>query len=209
MRREFTTIFYIMMHIFVKKKFFYTLVKQIYIFFVIETERALSGKLYTQKMEINIFKKIFLPLQQQLYREAFRLLGDSSEAEDAVQNLYLRLWEQRDILCGIKTPQAYCNRLLRNICIDRWRQLKKCNEFSIDDTDVADENLSAFEKSDEKKYVQLYLDALPLLQRRVLQMRIAGHSYKEIATVTGIAEVTVRVIISRLRKGFKTYINNK
>ena len=37
-----------------------------------------------------------MPLQQMLYREAYRMLGDSFEAEDAVQNLYVRLWEQKE-----------------------------------------------------------------------------------------------------------------
>ncbi len=113
------------------------------------------------------------------------------------------------MLHSVKEPQAFCNRLLRNICIDRWRLLKKCNEQQIDDTDIADENISSFEKYDEKQFVQYYLDSLPLLQRRILRMRIAGRSYKEIADVTGIAEVSVRVTISRLRKGFKKYINDK
>ena len=44
------------------------------------------------------FKKQFLPLQQQLYREAYRMLCDSFEAEDALQNLYLKLWEQKENL---------------------------------------------------------------------------------------------------------------
>ena len=33
-----------------------------------------------------------MPLQKMLYREAYKVLGDAFEAEDAVQNLYVRLW---------------------------------------------------------------------------------------------------------------------
>ena len=44
------------------------------------------------------FKRQFMPLQQMLYREAYRMLCDRFEAEDAVQNLYVRLWEQKELL---------------------------------------------------------------------------------------------------------------
>ena len=52
------------------------------------------------------FKTRFLPLHKELYRVALRMLGESNEAEDAVQNLYLRLWERKDELkdfaeCGL------------------------------------------------------------------------------------------------------------
>ena len=52
------------------------------------------------------FKRRFLPLQNLLYREAYRMLCDSFEAEDAVQNLYLRLWERKDELKDIVAPEA-------------------------------------------------------------------------------------------------------
>ena len=66
-----------------------------------------------------------MPLQRMLYREAFKVLGDSFEAEDAMQNLYVRLWEQKEQLDHLVSPEAYCRTVLRNICIDRWRAIKE------------------------------------------------------------------------------------
>ena len=45
-----------------------------------------------------------MPLQQMLYREAYRMLGDSFEAEDAVQNLYVKLWEKKEQLDAVDVP---------------------------------------------------------------------------------------------------------
>ena len=39
-----------------------------------------------------------MPLYKELYRVALHMLGDSNEAEDAVQNLFVKLWERRDTL---------------------------------------------------------------------------------------------------------------
>ena len=52
------------------------------------------------------FKRRFMPLQQMLYREAYRMLCDRFEAEDAVQNLYVRLWEQKELLDHLASPEA-------------------------------------------------------------------------------------------------------
>lgn len=155
------------------------------------------------------FKNLFLSLQSFLYSVAFKLLGDRFEAEDAVQNLYVRLWEQRKELHKVIQPQAYCSRLMRNICIDRLRLIGNFDEASIETVNVIDENLSSFEKIDERRFVHIYIDSLPLQQRRMLQMRMSGCTYEEIASATGITEVGVRVAISRLRKQFKKYLNNK
>ncbi len=156
------------------------------------------------------FKQKFLPLQPMLFREACRILCDRFEAEDAVQNLYLRLWEQKNELQHLISPEAYCLKVLRNICIDRWRVLKKDNELFISDEGQAtDGSMSVFEKNDEKEFVRMYLDSLPQLQRRVVLMRMNGHSYDEIERITGLSGGNIRVIISRLRKKFRDYFNDK
>ena len=46
-------------------------------------------------------------MQSMLYREAYKVLGDAFEAEDAVQNMYVRLWEQKEELGRIVSPEAY------------------------------------------------------------------------------------------------------
>ena len=52
------------------------------------------------------------------------MLCDRFEAEDAVQNLYVKLWERREELNSLVSPEAYCRTMLRNICIDRWRFIR-------------------------------------------------------------------------------------
>ena len=56
------------------------------------------------------------------------MLGDTFEAEDAVQNLYVRLWEQKERLDNLSLPKEYCLKALRNICIDRWRKMRVRDE---------------------------------------------------------------------------------
>lgn len=145
-----------------------------------------------------------MPLQRMLYREAFRMLCDRFEAEDAVQNLYLKLWEQKELLETLVSPEAYCCRILRNICIDRWRVLRAredgllpINESIAGDAPPDTEHLEA------KEFIKHFLAGLPEQHRRVMMMQMSGNGFNEIAEVTGLSEVYVRVIISRIRKRFR------
>ena len=141
-----------------------------------------------------------MPLQQKLYREAYRMLCDQFEAEDAVQNLYLRLWEQREQLDTLIAPEAYCLKMLRNICIDRWRVIRQRDEGTLDDEMfVAD----APPDNDTKDFIEHFLAGLSQEHRRVMQMQMRGMPYDEIAALVGLSEGNIRVIISRIRKKFR------
>ena len=71
---------------------------------------------------MNDFNNIWIPLAERFYRVAFHLLESGQDAEDAVQELYLKLWAARGSLGGIRNPFAYGVSILKNICIDRIRR---------------------------------------------------------------------------------------
>ena len=58
-------------------------------------------------MEASEFKSVFLPHQKLLYNIALRLSGSPPDAEDLVQETYIRLWKQRDRLASVSNHQAY------------------------------------------------------------------------------------------------------
>lgn len=152
------------------------------------------------------FKSRFLPLQKMLYREAFRMLCDKFEAEDAVQNLYLKLWERKDELNDIAVPEAYCRALLKNICIDRWRvimSIEEVREMSADD--VAGNSPPEIERIEADECLEKFFAGLPHLHSRVMKMRMNGCDFDEIENVTGLSQVNIRVIVSRIRKKFREF----
>ena len=84
-------------------------------------------------MTDEFFSQTFLPLQEPLYRVAYHLLKSEQAAEDAVQELYLKLWRGREGLGNLNKPKAYCITVLRNLCIDSIRRNARCDGQSIDD----------------------------------------------------------------------------
>lgn len=161
------------------------------------------------------FKTRFLPLHKELYQVAVRILGDSCEAEDAVQNLYLKLWEQRDTLGSVNNDAAYCRQLLKNICIDRWREMQRHQQHSFDEerADICEEAYSEEDINDKKKFLRAFLARQHERQRHIFLLRLRGNTYDEIERLTGEPAANLRVTVSRLKreliKSYKQKTGNK
>jgi RNA polymerase sigma-70 factor (ECF subfamily) len=152
------------------------------------------------------FKKRFMPLQQILYREAYRMLCDRFEAEDAVQNLYMKLWEKKDELKHLVAPEAYCRTLLKNICIDRWRQMRaRDGEEQIQPDEITAYTPPDTESKEAEECLQHFLAGLPQVQQKIIQMKMNGCTFEEIEEATGLQQTNIRVIISRVRKRFREF----
>ena len=155
-------------------------------------------------MDAEEFKQRFLPLHTQLYRTAFRLMGNAMDAEDMVQEAYLKLWERRDDLGHVANMEAYCTSLIRHICIDAFRR-KRPEEDSPppEDFPLADNEdaATALERQEEATQLTNLINRLPEGQRTVMTLHdVEGCSYEEIEEATGFTAVNIRVMLSRARK---------
>ncbi len=151
------------------------------------------------------FKQEYLSLSSRLYRVAYYILESESEAEDALQELYLKLWQIRGRLDFIQTPEAYSIRLLKNICIDRIRSSKKTVVTDkIPETGAEMLQDERIDSSDRLQKVLAAVKSLPERQRQVLTLRlIEGRSYEEIMKITGLGYLTIRVVLSRAKQSLK------
>ena len=149
------------------------------------------------------FHTVWLPLQGRFYRVAFFLLGSEADAKDAVQELYLKLWNLRDHLELVHNPAAYGSLLMKNLCIDRIRRLKPQEELR-EDLAANPPPDEALERKEQLQEVARAMDALPESQRKLLNMRVLqGLSYQEISQKTGLSPLNIRVQVSLARKKIK------
>lgn len=148
------------------------------------------------------FRKEYLPLQDELYRVAFYLLESTPDAEDAVQDLYLRLWDAADALDGISSPKAYCIRLLRNICVDKLRRCRPDGEEKLP-LQASDEALPD-ERLDGRQRLEAAIGRMSTLsesERTVLMMKVFDNlSYEQIQKRTGLSYLSLRVHLSNARR---------
>lgn len=159
------------------------------------------------EMDVEEFKRLFLPCHPKLYRIAFALLENRADAEDMVQEAYCKLWDRRNELPAIQNPEAFTVRLIRNLCLDYLRkpQLKPTSE------EIGGLNLPGDASSDQSllqredfQIVSRLIDRLPPKQRQVIRLRgIEDCSLEEIETITGLTAAHVRTLLSRARKAVR------
>lgn len=154
------------------------------------------------------FHKDYLTLAETLYRIAYYMLESEAEAQDAVQEVYLKLWESRTALDGVRMPKAYCIRMLKNICMDRIRRAGLlCYPKQLPEVEtVAPEDDTIDGKTRLNKVLEA-IKALPERQRQVLILRTMENlSYEEISERTGINYLTCRVLLSQARAKIKSKV---
>lgn len=155
---------------------------------------------------MNDFRNIWLPLSEKFYRVAYYLLESEQDAQDAVQELYLKLWKSRGSLRNLNNPTAYGIALLKNICIDRLRrrQVRKSEPLGEGIPPEAPSPECRMASKDLLKLILTEIDKLPDRQAEVMKMMIMeDRDYKEISERTGLSQVHVRVLVSTARKTLK------
>ena len=156
------------------------------------------------------FKATWLPLEDAFYRVALYILEDAADAADAVQDLYIRLWISRDKLSEIRQPKAYGLTMLKNICLDRLRHANGARSESLKSAEFRPGGEdSALAARETIKAVEAAMARLPDNQRKVLQMRVfEDMEYADIAAATGLAEGSLRVMLSAARKTLRKLLDN-
>ena len=159
-------------------------------------------------MDAKEFKERELPVSHKIFKYANRLLSNEHDAEDVVQEIWLKLWDKKDELGYIKSMEAFAFRMTRNLCLDKIK-LKKPKyyddreegSYRYDEADHSLDPESRLEQKDTMERVNQIIGRLPEQQKTLLQMRdVEGLEYEEIADITGLEINAIRVNISRARK---------
>lgn len=143
---------------------------------------------------------------ERFYRVAFHLLEDRQDAEDAVQELYIRLHAAVRNGKAPKNMTAYAMSVLKNICIDTMRRRMVRKAETVDERIPLEDPLpdSRMASKDMLERLMTEMDKLPDPQARILKMKaLEGLDYKEISERTGLSQVHVRVLVSMARKTLK------
>ncbi|GAB5552167.1 MAG: RNA polymerase sigma factor [Saprospiraceae bacterium] len=158
-------------------------------------------------MTTELFKKDILPVKDKLYRLALRMLTNPAEAQDAVQEVLLKLWQQGDALQKIDNLEAWAMRITKNWCLDKLRSKHRRTE-DLDQapvqTDGSPSPQQKLEKKETYKKVHQLIQKLPEKQMMVVQLRdIEGMTYKEIEQTIDMPQNQIKVNLFRARQKLK------
>lgn len=152
-------------------------------------------------------REIFLAQHQRLFRIAFHLTASRHEAEDVVQEVFMRLLERREQFLGNAKLSTWLYRMTVNASLDVLRRFKRRQkrETSFELPEVATaaggQSLPPAAHSELKEKMQIALARVRKPYRAAIVLRdFEGLAYEEIAEVLRIDKGTVA---SRLHRGYK------
>jgi RNA polymerase sigma-70 factor (ECF subfamily) len=169
----------------------------------------LNVKMTTRSRREETVGELYGELRPLVFSIAYRMLGSASEAEDIVQEAFLRFHRESERGTEIEAPKAYLSAVTTRLCIDHLRSARVRRERYVgtwlpepvitdDDADVA----SHAETADSLSMAFLVLlESLTPVERAVFLLReVFDYGYDEIGSVVGKSEDNCRQIAVRARR---------
>lgn len=152
--------------------------------------------------QLEDFEEFVTKHENKLYRTALAIMGNTSDAEDVVQEAFLRAYEKAPEFESDEHEKAWLIRVTVNLCNSRlrlpWRKR----------TEPLLESYPAQEP--EQQELMLHVMVLPAKYRAVIHLfYYEGYSVKEIASLTGQKEGTVRSLLTRARQKLRSILKEE
>jgi RNA polymerase sigma-70 factor (ECF subfamily) len=155
-----------------------------------------------------VFEELVAAHERMVLRTAYRLLGRLEDAQDAAQEVFLRLFRSLGRIEG--DPKAWLYRVTVNVCNDHYRKRMPVSELDEHRADPAPDPERAITLDQRKR---LLMDGLATLAERertsVVLRDIEGLSTAEAAALLGVDEGTVRSHISKARVKLAKYVRSR
>jgi RNA polymerase sigma-70 factor (ECF subfamily) len=153
------------------------------------------------------FEVIFYRHYDRVYGLLFRLLGDRAEAEDVLQELFLKLYRRpltgaREHNVGAWLYRAATN-MAYNAIRDRGRRRRRIEWAARQESEAVPDPAEAAAARDTQAAVRAALARLPERQTQMLLLRQMGLSYAELAEACEVAPGSVGTMLARAARAFR------
>jgi RNA polymerase sigma-70 factor (ECF subfamily) len=149
------------------------------------------------------FMQLVNPFKDKVFRMAKRLLVSTEEAEDATQEVLVKLWNKSENLDDYKSVEAVAMTMTKNYCLDQLKS-KRAGNMRIVHNNFTDKEAGLQKQVEDKdtwQWVEKIMNDLPEQQKLIVQMRdIEEMEFEEISEILGMNESAIRTALSRARK---------
>ena len=162
-----------------------------------------------RKAQLQLYKQYC----QGMFSIAKRYLKNSTDAEDVVQEAFIKAFQRLEQFQGEVTFGAWLKRIVINKCLDVLKQKKHFFE-DIDEKQIPHEStvltLDIIEDDTTTQEIKRAMETLPEKYQCVLSLYlIDGYDHEEISTVLQITQVSSRTLLSRGKTKLKAVLKNK
>lgn len=158
------------------------------------------------------FSELYIRYKDKLYYFCLYLLKSKEEANDIVQEIFIRIWESRSFINPDLSFSSFLYTMARNRIMNFFRDMDidtKVKEIVASQKITAEETTeSQIIYTEYQEILQAAIEQLPTQRKRIFNMsRIENMSHKEIAAELDISVNTVQEHISEALKFIKIYFN--
>lgn len=151
------------------------------------------------------FDEFYRATCHRMLRYGYALTGDLAEAQDVVQEAYIRAWQRWRRLAAYDQTESWVRLVVARLATDNWRRLR--NRRAALGRSGRPAAVAA--PSDDTVLLVRALRRLPITQRQAVAMHyLCDMSVAEIAAETGAAVGTVKSWLSRGRAGLAAVLND-
>ncbi len=158
------------------------------------------------------FLNTVMPFKDKVFRLAKRLLVSIEEAEDATQEVLIKLWNNKKKMQQYNSVEAFAMTMTKNYCLDRLKS-KQAQNLKLVHSNYKDETVTLqkqVEIDDSLSWIQKIMETLPEQQKIIIQLRdIEQYDFDEITEMLKMKPTAVRVALSRARKTIRQELIKK
>ena len=157
------------------------------------------------------FSIVYKTYAAQTFSLAFKYLLNKELAEDAVQNLFLKLWLKKEEIDETKPINRYLFTMLKNDLLNTLRDSKK-NNYLLEDClsmvlELEDNSQNENLKQEQMNIIQQALEQLSPQRRKVFEMKVSGkYSNQEIADKLNLSINTIKFQYSQSLKQIRATV---
>ena len=148
----------------------------------------------------------FTKWRSRFLRQALRMLPSEEDAEDVLQDAFVRLWPLSERISSDQEAKALATTTVRNLAIDRYRTLQRMNATAHEPVDIADTSQEEEAKTEQRMEIaeEIMSRVLTATQQTIFRMReFEQISYEQIAQTLNMQPAAVRMQLSRARKAIR------
>jgi RNA polymerase sigma-70 factor (ECF subfamily) len=165
------------------------------------TERTVASDATLDELEgARTFETFYKAEARTLFRRLWLVTGNRAEAEELMQEAFLKVWERWDRVGGMDDPVGYLYRTAMNLFRMRYRRAKLALRRTVGLAPSIDD----FSDADDRQVVHEVLATIPARQRAALVLtEMLGFTSKEAGDALGVTDATVRSLTRHGRDAFR------
>ena len=176
----------------------------------LEAEKELIRRLNTG--DARAFEKLYQLYSVRILKKLILLVKDEDIAAELLQDIFLKLWQRREIIDAEQSLRPYLFRMAENKITDLFRRAaydkKLLAHLVAVSTEWCNDTEEAIYLKDNESILKQAIDSLPPQRQKIFILcKIEGKSYDEVAALLGISAGTVNDHMVKAGRAVKKYFN--